>query len=86
MRPIFEKLNPTQYKCDSLVQGKICSLGFSNFKRAKLVAPLPPFLYKKYTKCDTVKANKKYFTAKPDLIEFAKPFMPVSNWIADITA
>ena len=85
LRPVFENLNPTNNKCVSLTQAKICSLGFINFKKAKLTAPFQPFLYKKYTKCDTVKANKKFFRQKPEYIEFAKPFMPISNWAADIT-
>ena len=33
---------------------------------------------------DTVKANKKFFRQLPDFVEFAKPFIQVSNWKNDI--
>lgn len=83
-RPLFDVLNPSCDKYIALTQAKTCSLGFVNFKRAKLVAPLDEFLFKKYTKIATVAANKKFFRDVPDQVEFAKPFMPVSNWFADI--
>ena len=83
-RHLFENMNPTNQRFNAILNGKSCSLGFLNFKRAKLVSPLKPFVYKKYTKIDTVKANKKWFRAHSEWTEFAKPYMPVANWHADI--
>jgi hypothetical protein len=53
-RPVFESLNPASDKFIALTNSRTCSLGFINFKRAKLIAPLDEFLYKKYTKIETV--------------------------------
>lgn len=53
-RPIFDCLNPASDKFIALTNAKTTSLGFVNFKRAKLIAPLDEFLYKKYTKIETV--------------------------------
>lgn len=65
-KPLFDCLNPSSDKYIALTQAKTCSLGFVNFKRAKLVAPLDEFVYKKYTKIATVAANKKFFRELPD--------------------
>lgn len=84
LKPIFDKLNPASSMYEALPSSNSCSLGFMNFKRAKLVSPFDEFLYKRYTKIATVAANKKVFTEKPELVEFARPFMPIGNWNGDI--
>jgi hypothetical protein len=61
LKPLFESLNPASSLYEALPSSNTCSLGFMNFKRAKLVAPLDGFLYKKYTKIPTIVANKKAF-------------------------
>lgn len=42
------------------------------------------FLYKKYTKIPTVQQHKKVFRELPDHVEFAKKYMPVNNYLADV--
>jgi len=65
-RPVFDCLNPASDKFIALTNAKTTSLGFVNFKRAKLIAPLDEFLYKKYTKIETVQAHKKFFRELPE--------------------
>lgn len=84
LKPAFYCLNPAAEKFTALPSSNTCSLGFINFKRAKLVSPVEKFMYKKYTKIPTVQLYKKVFTEDPDMIEFAKPEMPVPSWVGDI--
>ena len=80
-KPTFSNLNPANEKFRAILAAQDgINLGFWSFKNAKTCAPFTKFLYKKFERGDPVAANKKFFRANPNLIEFAKPLPPVRDF------